>query len=197
MKKSANSLRQERKPIEPELVSPDRFAHFVVRSSNYEAMRNWYQTLLNAKVVFDNGKLCFMSYDDEHHRLAIFNVPGLQAPGKQSWGVMHLAYSYKTMRDLLSTYLRLKNAGIQPFRPINHGPTVSLYYHDPDGTAIELQVDAFATKEEAARYFYSEEFQQNPIGVPFDPDELVRAYESGVPESELMRRPAGQQLSKS
>jgi hypothetical protein len=95
------------------------------------------------------------------------------------------------MRDLLSTYVRLRDEGILPFRPINHGPTVSMYYHDPDGTGVELQVDAFPTKDAAAAYFDSDAFRDNPIGVLFDPEELVKAFEAGVPEEELMRRPVG------
>jgi hypothetical protein len=38
-----------------------------------------------------------------------------------------------------------------PYRPIN-----------PDGNNIELQVDNFATKEEAAHYFLSEAFSLAP-----------------------------------
>jgi catechol 2,3-dioxygenase-like lactoylglutathione lyase family enzyme len=192
MATSATMPLQPRKPITPEPISPDHFAHFVARTSKFEEMRRWYQTVLNAQVVFDNGKLCFITYDDEHHRLALVDVPKLQAPAAESWGLAHLAYSYKNLREFLSTYLRLKNAGIVPFRPVKHGPTISMYYHDPDGTAIELKVDAFLTKEMAVRYLRGEDFKSNPIGVPFDPDELVKAYEAGVPEAELLRRPASE-----
>jgi catechol-2,3-dioxygenase len=177
-----------REPVGKEPVSPELFAHFVLRTSNLSALRHWYQTVLNARIVFDNGTLCFLTYDDEHHRLALINVPGLHAPDEQSWGLAHVAYSYASLRQLLATWQRLKDEGIVPYRPINHGPTVSMYYRDPDGNAVELQVDAFTTKEAAARYFDSAAFQRNPIGVAFDPAELLRAFESGVSE-ELLRRP--------
>ena len=114
---------------------------------------------------------------------------GFKKPAADNWGLNHIAYSYRTMRDLLSTYVRLRDERILPFRPINHGPTVSMYYHDPDGTGVELQVDAFPTKDAAAAYFDSAAFRDNPIGVLFDPEELVKAFEAGVPEEELMRRP--------
>jgi catechol-2,3-dioxygenase len=181
---------QPRKPIVAEAISPDHFAHFVARTSKFDEMRRWYQTVLNAQVVFDNGELCLITYDDEHHRLAFVGVPGLQGPAAESWGLARLAYSYKNLREFLSTYVRLKNAGISPFRPVIHGPTISMYYHDPDGTAIELKADAFLTKEMAVRYLRGEDFKANPIGLPFDPDELVKEYEAGVPEEELVRRPA-------
>jgi catechol 2,3-dioxygenase-like lactoylglutathione lyase family enzyme len=183
--------RTPREPVKPDAVSPALFAHFVVRTSNFEAMRAWYKTVLNARIVHDNGTLCFMTYDDEHHRIALINVPGLQKPAADSWGLNHIAYSYRTMRDFLSTYIWLRDQGILPFRPINHGPTVSMYYYDPDGIGVELQVDAFPTKAAAAAYFDSDAFRENPVGVLFDPDELVKAFEAGVPEEELMRRPTG------
>lgn len=181
----------ERRTIEPEAISPAMFAHFVLTTSNPDAMREWYRTLLNARIVFENDLLCFLTYDDEHHRLALLKVPGLQAPAKQAWGLSHVAYTYNTLRDLLSTYRRLKNAGILPARPINHGPTVSMYYRDPDGNAVELQVDAFSTKAEAAGYFHSAAFGENPIGVLFDPEELIRRYEAGESEEDLVKRPSG------
>jgi catechol 2,3-dioxygenase-like lactoylglutathione lyase family enzyme len=191
MDATPDMTRMPREPVTPEAVSPALFAHFVLRTSNFDAMRGWYKAVLNARIVHDNGTLCFMTYDDEHHRLALVNVAGLRKPAADSWGLNHVAYSYLTMRDLLSTYVRLRDAGIRPFRPINHGQTVSMYYHDPDGNGVELQVDAFATKAAAAAYFDSDAFRENSIGVLFDPEQLLKAFEAGVPEQDLMRRPAG------
>ena len=192
MDATQDTTRHPRGKVAPRAVSPALFAHFVVRTSNFAAMREWYQTVLNARIVHDDGRLCFMTYDDEHHRLALVNVPGLKRPAEDAWGLNHLAYSYNSLGDLLSTYVRLRERGIVPFRPINHGPTVSMYYHDPDGNGIELQVDTFPTKREAQEWFGREAFRENPIGVLFDPEELVRAFEAGVPEEELLTRPSGQ-----
>lgn len=184
--------RRPRDPVKPDAVSPALFAHFVLRTSNLPAMRDWYTTVLNARIVHDDGRLCFLTYDDEHHRLALIAVPELQKPAGDSWGLNHVAYSFNTLRDLLSTYVRLRDKGIVPFRPINHGPTLSLYYHDPDGTGVELQVDTFPTKQEAEAWFGREDFRENPIGVIFDPEDLLKAFEAGVPEHELLARPKGQ-----
>ena len=177
-----------RQPLTAAPIVPERFAHFVLRTSNLGPMRDWYKTVLAARIVFEDERLCFLTYDEEHHRLALINVPGLQPPTETTWGLAHTAYSYATLRDLLSTWKRLKQEGIEPYRPINHGPTVSMYYKDPDGNAVELQVDAYPTKEGAAGFFDTEAFRQNPIGVPFVPEELAAAFEAGVPEEELLRR---------
>lgn len=188
MDSTADNLKR---PLDTRPVSPSIFAHFVLQTSNLPAMRDWYLTVLNARVVHENPMLCFMTYDDEHHRVALLNLPELQARDDKARGVHHVAYTYASLRDLLATWRRLKAKGIEPFWPINHGPTVSLYYRDPDGNAVELQVDVYPTKQEASAFFDSEAFRENPIGVAFDPEDMARRYEAGVPEQELMRRPAG------
>jgi catechol 2,3-dioxygenase-like lactoylglutathione lyase family enzyme len=188
----AAAVLHPRGPLAPAAIAPDLFAHFVLRTANLPSMRDWYATILNARVVFQNDLICFLTYDDEHHRLALINVPGLVAPAPDAWGLAHVAYTYRCVHDLLATYVRLRDAGIRPVRPINHGPTLSFYYKDPDGSAVELQVDAFPSKAEAAGFFDTQAFRDNPIGVLVDPEDLVRAWEAGVPEADLLRRPAGQ-----
>lgn len=72
---------------------------------------------------------------------------------------------------------------------VNHGPTTSFYYKDPDGNKIEAQVDNFDTVEEAAAFFYTPEFAENPIGVDFDPEELIRRLRTGENRKSIMKRP--------
>ena len=177
--------------LDPKPVAPSLFAHFVLRSANMQPMIDWYSTVLNMHVVKRTDYICFLTYDDEHHRLGIVNIAGLHAPDAKSWGLAHVAYTFRTIGELLSTYRRLKAEGIEPYRPIHHGPTVSLYYHDPDGNSVELQVDAYATKAEAAAYFLTDAFGKNPIGVAFDPEALAAAYEAGASDAELLRQPDG------
>ena len=109
--------------------------------------------------------LAFMTYDDEHHRIAIAAVPGLEDKPCHSVGLDHLAYTYANLGDLIYTYERLKQAGIMPVVTINHGPTTSMYYRDPDGNRVELQIDNFDTVEELKGFFHSDAMQKNPIGV--------------------------------
>jgi catechol-2,3-dioxygenase len=104
-------------------VSPAKFAHFVLRTGQLDPMVEWYRTLLNARIVFRDERLCFLSYDDEHHRLALINMPGAGVRDPHSTGTDHVTYSYNDLGELLSTYRRLKTAGITPNWPINHGVT--------------------------------------------------------------------------
>jgi catechol-2,3-dioxygenase len=172
-------------------ITPSHFAHVVYLTSDYENLIAWYGRVLQARVVFRNESICFLTYDAEHHRLAIVHVPGLANRPRDAVGVHHVAYSFRTLDELLSTYERLKSLGIVPFWAVNHGPTTSLYYRDPDGNQTEFQVDNFAFATQTAAYFHTEDFARNPIGVEFDPDELLRRLRAGVPEHDLKRRPAG------
>jgi hypothetical protein len=101
----------------------------------------------------------------------------------------HIAFTYGGLPDLLQTYERLRQEGIEPFWPINHGVTLSLYYRDPEGNRIELQVDAFATMTEGKAYMRSDAFRTNPIGVIFDPEDLLRRFKGGEAAESLLRLP--------
>ena len=170
-------------------ISPAKFAHFVLRTGQFDEMVKWYETVLAARIVFRDERLCFLSYDDEHHRLALIHIPGLAARDPESAGTDHVAYSYRDLGELLATYRRLKEHGILPHWPINHGVTTSMYYRDPDNNRVELQIDNFATAAELQGYFQSPAFAANPVGVTYDPEQLARDYEAGVPIAELLRIP--------
>ena len=170
-------------------ISPAKYAHFVLRTGQFEKMAEWYETVLAARIVFRDERLCFLSYDDEHHRLALINIPGLAPREPESAGTDHVAYSYRNLGELLATYRRLKAHGIVPHWAINHGVTTSMYYRDPDNNRVELQIDNFATAEECQAYFQSKAFADNPVGVTYDPEDLCRRYEAGEPMNELLRIP--------
>ena len=75
------------------------------------------------------------------------------------------------------------------YKLINHGPTTSLYFRDPDGNQVELQIDNCSLAE-ADAFVRSEAFAKNPIGVPFDADTLLARFRSGEPVAELTRYPS-------
>ena len=89
---------------------------------------------------------------------------------------------------MLDTYDRLKGVGVLPYWPVHHGTTLSLYYKDPDGNRLELQVDC-GTVEEANAFMAGDAFAANPIGISFDPEELLKAYRAGASPETLIRRP--------
>jgi len=56
-------------------------------------------------------------------------------------GLAHFAFTYRSLTEVLGTYLRMKQWGAAPCWCINHGFTTSIYYHDPDGNMAETQYD--------------------------------------------------------
>jgi catechol-2,3-dioxygenase len=178
--------------VQPVLVTPAKFAHYVLRVSDMANSVAWYQAVLGMEVVHQNPMITFMTYDDEHHRIAMVQVPPNDDVSKDVRlrlpGLDHVAYTLNSLEDLLATYKRLKAQEILPVWPINHGLTTSLYYADPDGNRVEFQVENLATKEELQGYMHSQAFADNPIGVDFDPEKLLARYENGDPLEALLKQ---------
>lgn len=170
-------------------VSPAKLAHVVLRTSRYGEMVNFYKMVFAAHATFENEMLSFLTYDDEHHRIAILNMPGLAEQREGVAGVHHIAFTYASIRELISTYERVEKLGITPVWCTNHGPTISFYYRDPDGTQLELQIENYDTIEQSTAFFHSKAFAENPIGVDLDPAELARRFHAGESESALKERP--------
>jgi len=171
-------------------ISPAKLAHIVLRTPRYEDMIDWYVRVLDATVAFETPILAFITYDDEHHRVAFVNQPQLSDRDGGAAGLDHVAFTYGGLGDLVSTYDRLKGAGISPYWCINHGPTTSLYYHDPDRNQVELQIDNFETLEALDEWMRSGAFAANPIGVEFDPDLLSELFRSGAQVADLVKQGA-------
>jgi len=177
------------------MASPVKLAHLLYATRRFDRMVAWYRDVLEARVVHRDPALAFLAYDDEHHRIAFANLdvlkPGADSPDDRgAIGVNHVAFTYSGAGDLLATYKRLKQAGIEPYWPVHHGMTLSLYYRDPDGNRLEFQVDV-GTAADAVAYMAGPVFAENPIGVAFDPDMLLARCEAGEEETALLRRPEG------
>lgn len=170
-------------------ISPMRLAHIVFRTHDLPRMREWYCKVLGAHVVNGNEKIVFLTYDDEHHRIALISDPNL-APRAQgpSVGFYHAAFTYDSLDTLLANYDRLKADEILPRRTINHGPTTSFYYTDPDGNDVEMQVDRFDSALDAQEWMKGDAFTRNPIGVDLDVEDLRRRVASGEAFNSIMRR---------
>ncbi|KAK9422931.1 putative Glyoxalase/Bleomycin resistance protein/Dihydroxybiphenyl dioxygenase [Seiridium unicorne] len=174
------------------VLSPSKLAHVVLRTNKLAEMVKFYKDFLGSYSVFENEMLAFLTYDDEHHRIAIIGMPGTTAKEPNSCGLEHIAFSFDSLSDLLLSYRQRRAKGILPEWPVNHGPTTSIYYKDPDGNRLETQVDNFENPDDATEFMKSKEFAINPIGTDFDPEELIARLEGGETEKALMKRvPSG------
>lgn len=170
------------------MVAPIKFAHLVLRTSRYEEMVAWWRLLLDAEVRHGNEFLSFLSYDDEHHRIAIVAIPLLETPPPRSTGVEHVAFTFGSLDGLIEKYEQMTSCGHMPYWTINHGMTMSTYYRDPDGNQVELQVDAMDNAE-ADDFMRSPIFAANPIGIDVDFDDLIRRRRAGASAAELLSYP--------
>lgn len=171
-------------------IRPSKLAHVVLRTDErFEEVCQWYQEVLNAQVLHKDPMICFMTYDDEHHRLAIARVPGMVARPSGTVGLEHVAFTFESLADLLATYARLKDRGIRPILTINHGGTTSFYYEDPDRNRIELQIDNFDTIEDFMAFMRTGVMSVNPIGLAFDAEEMRAQFLAGVPARTLVAYP--------
>lgn len=162
--------------------APQALCHVVLNTTpeNYQVLIDWYCALLNAHVTHQDPVLAFLRYDDEHHRIAIIKRDNLtpKPKGVMHAGLDHIAFGYPTLTALAQQYVSLKASNIVPLWTVNHGPTTSMYYRDPDGNKVELQVDNFDDPEEANDFMSGKKYDENPMGTDYDPDEWA-AYVLG------------------
>jgi len=176
-----------------EEVHPTHISHLALVTGNFDEVANWWQIVLNAKPSLDASGMRFMTFDNEHHKVVIFEGKGIKSrsgPHFESPGLHHIAFSYAGFQQLAVTYLRLKGKGILPWRAINHGTSFALDYHDPDFNTCELQCSCFpgpeGEKGPLNEWLATGAFNRNPIGVLFDIEEAISAYQAGCDIKDIL-----------
>lgn len=163
-------------------VIKPKFHHFNLKTTRLQELIDWYSTVVGAEVLFQDDVGAWLSNDAANHRIALLAFPGfVDDPEKDTrTGMHHSAFEYDAFEELNASYLRLREAGIEPALCLDHGMTFSYYYADPDGNFVELQVDTFGDWAASAQYMRtSEVFHQNPIGVFVDPALVADAAAQG------------------
>ena len=100
----------------------------------------------------------------------------------------HVAFTFPTLDDLLARFEDLRDKGIRPAVCVAHGVTTSMYYQDPDGNFVEMQIDRFAAPDDATAYMRGPEYAADSVGPAFDPDALLAARRAGASTEELSDR---------
>src|SRR5262249_40909951 len=168
------------------LASPKKPSPLVLPNNRRREMIDWYCTVLGAEILYEADRISFISYDDEHHRVAFLDPGPLTERQPNAAGLNHVAFTFGSLDELTENYLRLKEIGIRPHRCVNHGVTTSMYYHDPDNNQVELLIDNFATAVEGRAYMSGRSVaDKNPVGIVYEPDELVTRVRAGLRIEEL------------
>jgi catechol-2,3-dioxygenase len=169
---------------------PVQIAHVVLRTTTdaFPKMVEFYTTFFGGTVTAQVPGMAFITFDSEHHRIAIFGAPNAKPRDAGTCGLEHIAFTHANLNDLLLAYKGRKSKGLEPVWCVNHGPTLSIYYRDPDGNNLETQIDTMDSIEKINAMITSEEFRDNPVGVDFDPDECWEQLQNGVPYEKLVAR---------
>jgi catechol 2,3-dioxygenase len=183
-----------------EIIKP-AFHHVTFKTSRLAEMVAWYGTVVGARPTFQDANNAWTTNDEANHRVAFLSAPGLgDDPDKRSHnGIHHSAFEYESFADLMSSYARLRDEGIEPAFSLDHGMTISIYYKDPEGNFVELQCDSYGDWRQSSEWMRSSpDFAANPIGTFFDPERVYQDHMAGQDFDELhvaMRRgdyqPAG------
>jgi catechol-2,3-dioxygenase len=174
----------------PKVIKPSMLAHVVlnVPKDKFKETINFYEIFLGGVITFENEFMALLTYDEEHHRVAVVTLPGTSEKVTGSAGMEHFAFTFKSLDDLALAYTQRKAHGIIPAWCVNHGPTTSMYYNDPAGNKVETQVDNYDTAEEITKFMVSPEYAENPIGTDFDPEDLVGRLQSGESHASIKKR---------
>ncbi len=165
--------------------------HVTLKTTRQREMADWYEKVVGMKANHYGPFGAWLTNDAANHRVALLVAPGLHDDEQKiaHTGIHHLAFEYPDLDSLMSTYERLREEGITPHACLDHGLTTSMYYVDPDGNSVELQVDNFGDWNRSSEWMRTApEFQANPIGVNTDPQRLYEAWKAGADAAELHRR---------
>jgi catechol 2,3-dioxygenase len=177
-------------PDETQVIRP-AMHHVNLKTTRLREMIDWYGTVIGTRPNFQSHVIAFLSNDDASHRIALMGVPGLKDDDEKAvrTGMHHTAFEYQTLDDLLTSYRRLKKEGILPGACLDHGPTLSFYYIDPDANLVELQADNYGDWEASTDFVRNDQrFMADPIGRFIDPEQIVAARREGLTPWEIHER---------
>ena len=123
---------------------PKYLGHVNLFVRNAERSREWYADVLGLHTYdFMPGRAAFMSADlEQSHEIALIEV-GPEAPGLQhrQVGLNHMAWMMESLDDLKEFYGRMREKNIPIDRISDHGISIGIYFHDPDGNGIEVSYE--------------------------------------------------------
>ena len=169
--------------------------HVNLKTTRRDEMVEWYGTVIGVQLTYAGSGGAWLTNDAANHRLALVTAETMRTeiqddPRKlEHSGLYHTAWEYGTLDELLATYCRLKEVGIVPERCVNHGPTTSFYYVDPDGNHVELQSDNFGDWARSKHFMRtSPDFDRDPLGPTVVPEKMIAEREVGVSAEVVLER---------
>lgn len=175
----------------PRPITVPKLHHATFMTQDVDAMVHFYEQVCGLQPVFFGPHAAWLTNDAANHRIALLGYPGVKAPVDKphTAGLHHTAFEYETFDQWLDNYIRLRDLGITPPVCLDHGMTMSMYYVDPDGNGVEIQVDNFRDWGLSKEWMWaSREFSEDQIGPQFDPEKLVAAREAGMTPDQIHQK---------
>jgi catechol 2,3-dioxygenase len=118
--------------------------HLGIHVRDLAVMEAFYTKLLGLVATdrgqgftFKNDFIFLTGSPDQHHQLVL--VSG-RAPEGASM-VNQLSFKVGELDELREMHKRIRAAGVEGIRPVNHGNAFSIYFPDPEGNFVEVYMD--------------------------------------------------------
>ncbi|HEX2441559.1 MAG TPA: VOC family protein [Methylomirabilota bacterium] len=120
-----------------------RIGHVALRVADVTRSREFYVKLLGFEVVEEDPEHggVFMALPGLSHTVDLFPVPeGASPPPRaaEAVGVRHIAFLVESEEALREAWATLRAHGVSIVRALDHVSQKSIYFHDPDGTLLEI-----------------------------------------------------------
>jgi catechol-2,3-dioxygenase len=135
------------------MIQARKLGHVVLKVRDMQKSREFYTRTLGLKVAYEQREwgAAFLSFGDQHHDLALFQLATGETPDDKQPGLHHMAWQLGSFEELQAAHRELGELGIKVESTIAHNVTRSIYFHDPDGNRVELYCDMVEHGFEAMR----------------------------------------------
>jgi catechol-2,3-dioxygenase len=125
------------------MIQARKLGHVVLKVRDAQKSKEFYMRALGLKVAYDQKDwgAVFLSFGEQHHDLALFQLATEETPGEKQPGLHHMAWQLGSFEELQAAHRELGEMGIKVEATVAHNVTRSIYFHDPDGNRVELYCD--------------------------------------------------------
>ncbi len=123
------------------MIQAKKLGHVVLKVRDAQRSKDFYTSTLGLKVAHDSPRTVFLSFGEQHHDLALFQLATDKAPEGTQAGLHHLAWQVGSFEELQAAHRELIAMGIAVEATVEHNVTRSVYFPDPDGNRVELYCD--------------------------------------------------------